>query len=87
MSRRNLIAETGIWFGTRGSEVQILSPRQIFSITYSRFIPNGNSNVDENVAVKASEINQQKPREVPTHGYAMNLQQNDQPERDVLIFQ
>jgi hypothetical protein len=25
----------GIWFGTRGSEVQILSPRPIFSITYS----------------------------------------------------
>ena len=27
----------GIWFGTRGSEVQILSPRPIKSITYSHF--------------------------------------------------
>jgi len=25
-----------IWFGTRGSEVQILSPRPIFSTVYSR---------------------------------------------------
>src|SRR6476646_10743765 len=27
----------GIWFGTRGSEVQILSPRPLFSATYSPF--------------------------------------------------
>jgi hypothetical protein len=29
----------GIWFGTRGSEVQILSPRPLFSIVYSHLIP------------------------------------------------
>src|ERR1044071_3657516 len=28
----------GIWFGTRGSEVQILSPRPIFSIRYKQFL-------------------------------------------------
>ncbi len=27
-----------IWFGTRGSEVQILSPRPFFSITYNKFL-------------------------------------------------
>jgi len=34
--QRNSIS-FGIWFGTRGSEVQILSPRPIFSITCTRF--------------------------------------------------
>jgi hypothetical protein len=57
MSRRNLIAETGIWFGTRGSEVQILSPRPYFSIRYGRFWLAKIPNVDENVAVGASKVN------------------------------
>jgi len=43
-----------IWFGTRGSEVQILSPRPIKSITYSRLIPIKKSNVDDVVAANSS---------------------------------
>src|ERR1035441_1025238 len=34
---RNYIEGKGSWFGTRGSEVQILSPRPLKSITYSSF--------------------------------------------------
>ena len=54
-----------ISFGIRGSEVQILSPRPLKSITYSRFIPIKKSNVDDFVAVKAFKFNKPKPREVP----------------------
>jgi len=37
--RKQQISITGgIWFGTRGSEVQILSPRPMFSSTYTAFL-------------------------------------------------
>ena len=42
-----------IWFGTRGSEVQILSPRPIISIVYTSFYPVEESNVDDFAAVQA----------------------------------
>ena len=38
---------SGIWFGTRGSEVQILSPRPIFSSRYSVFTNRPKTSVDE----------------------------------------
>jgi hypothetical protein len=43
-----------IWFGTRGSEVQILSPRPIFSIRYSRLEISKKITVDRNVAAGSS---------------------------------
>src|ERR1035441_7750963 len=38
---QQLSPSDGIWFGTRGSEVQILSPRPIFSISYKQMSPSG----------------------------------------------
>jgi hypothetical protein len=49
----------GIWFGTRGSEVQILSPRPILSTTYKRFLSPALSDVGDFEAAKASKINQE----------------------------
>ena len=46
----------GIWFGTRGSEVQILSPRPIFSIRYSLFEIHKNLTVGKFVTVKSSQF-------------------------------
>src|SRR5664279_6394199 len=53
----------GIWFGTRGSEVQILSPRPIFSMSYRDIFPIDISNGVDFVAVKASQFNKLKLRE------------------------
>jgi hypothetical protein len=49
---------SGIWFGTRGAEVQILSPRPFFSITYKKFWISLLAAVGNFENAKASKVNQ-----------------------------
>src|ERR1035437_280280 len=52
-SRQTPSENRGIWFGTRGSEVQILSPRPIFSTRYGRSEIKKNLTVGKFVTVKS----------------------------------